>query len=323
MRDLYSVLGVSRSADQESIKKAYKKLARKYHPDLNKSASAVDKFKEINSAYDMIGDEAKRKLYDQFGEAATRPGFDADQARRWQAAGGGLGSRGGRGRRGRSGRVRTDFADFGFGGGGGPGGGPGGGMNMDDLLGSMFGGRSQGAQRGADIEETIKLSLSAALSGTSITIPAPGHGALKVRIPSGIHDGGTVRLRGKGRPSPIGGTPGDLLLKVEITAHPLLKREGDNLVMDVPLTISEALSGGSVEVPTPDGSVRVKVPAGVRGGERLRLKRRGMPLKDNKRGDLYLVLRPTIPKSDDPEAARLAEALGAFYGIDVREGLKF
>ena len=131
MRDLYSVLGVPRGADQDTIRKAYKKLARRYHPDLNKSAAAAEKFKEINAAYDMIGDEKKRKLYDQFGEAATRPGFDAEQARRWQQASGGFG--GGLGR-GRGGRGRGDFGDFGFGGGGSPGGG----VNMEELLGSMF-----------------------------------------------------------------------------------------------------------------------------------------------------------------------------------------
>jgi curved DNA-binding protein len=321
MRDLYSVLGVPRDADQETVRKAYKKLARKFHPDLNKSASAADKFKEINAAYDVVGDEEKRKLYDQFGEAATRPGFDAEQARRWQQAGG-MGGMGGMGGFGRGGRVHTDFADFGFGGRGGPGGG-GGGMNMEDLLGSMFGGRARAPRRGADIEETVRLTLPEALAGTAITVQAAGHGTLKVRIPSGIHDGGTVRLRGKGRPSPLGGSAGDLLLRVEIEPHPLLRREGDSLVMDVPLTVHEALAGGSVEVPTLDGNVRVKIPAGVRGGERLRLRGRGMPLKDDERGDLYLVLRPTLPKTDDAEALRLAEQLAAFHREDVRGDLKF
>ena len=320
MRDLYSVLGVSRSADQDTIRKAYKKLARRYHPDLNKSAAAAEKFKEINAAYDMIGDEKKRKLYDQFGEAATRPGFDAEQARRWQQAGGGFGGGFGHGRPGRGrARGRGDFADFGFGGGG-P---QGGGMNMEDLLGSMFGGRARGPRRGSDIEETVRLSLSEALAGHSITVHASGHGTLKVRIPSGIHDGGTVRLRGKGRPSPLGGNPGDLLLRIEIAPHPLLKREGNNLLMDVPLTVHEAMVGGSVEVPTPDGTVRVKIPAGVKGGERLRLRQRGMPLKDDARGDLYLILRPALPKTKDPEALQLAEQLAAFYTEDVRGKLKF
>ena len=316
MRDLYSVLGVPRGADQDTIRKAYKKLARRYHPDLNKSAAAAEKFKEINAAYDMIGDEKKRKLYDQFGEAATRPGFDAEQARRWQQASGGFG--GGLGR-GRGGRGRGDFGDFGFGGGGSPGGG----VNMEELLGSMFGGRARGPRRGPDIEETGRLGLIEALSGHSITVHASGHGTLKVRIPSGIHDGGTVRLRGKGRPSPLGGTPGDLLLRIEIKPHSLLKREGNNLLMDVPLTVHEAMAGGSVEVPTPDGTVRVKIPAGVKGGERLRLRRRGMPLKDDARGDLYLILRPALPKTDDPEAIKLAEQLAAFHTEDIRGNLKF
>ena len=318
MRDPYSVLGVTRSADQDTIRKAYKKLARQYHPDLNKDASAADKFKEINAAYDMIGDDEKRKLFNDFGEAAFKPGFDADRAREWQRAAGGFGGfgpgpgaggmggfggfgpgmgMGGGGRR-RGQNVRVDFGDFGFGGAGG-GAGPGG-MDMEDLL-NMFGGggagagRSGGMRRGADVESLLQISLKDALEGTTASVqvvsPRGGRESLRVHVPPGIHDGGTIRLRGKGRPSPVpGGEQGDMLIKIEIQEHPLLKREGDDLLLEVPLTVREALAGDRIEVPTLEGNIRVKVPAGVTSGQRLRLRGKGMPLQSGGRGDLYLVL---------------------------------
>lgn len=330
MRDLYAILGVSRTAGQDEIRKAYKKLARQYHPDLNKSPSAADKFKEINSAYDVIGDEKKRKMYDRFGAASTKPGFDADAARRYKNATGGFGGFGPGGfgnfgrrtRRGGGQNVRVDFGDFGFNGGAEFGAGP----DMDDLL-NMFGGRARGARKGADVESTIHIELRDALQGTSATVQVAtatgGVEALRVKIPAGIHDGGTIRVRGKGRPGPAGaGMPGDLLLKVQIKAHAHLKREGDDLTMDVPVTIHEALSGARIEVPTLDGMVRIKVPASLGSGKRLRLRGKGAPKRGGGRGDLYLVLRPTVPNASSDELLKLAEDLQAFYSQDVRAKLE-
>lgn len=333
MRDPYSVLGVSRTADQDTIRKAYKKLARQYHPDLNKSPQAAEKFKEINSAYDTVGDEKKRKLFDEFGEAATKPGFNEEQARRYKNATGNFGGFGpggfsGFGTRTRAGRrpgagPRVDFNDFGFGGGDfGPGAGP----DMEDLF-NMFGGgagRTRGPRRGADVESTISLGLREALDGTSVTIQVSnssgGVDALRVKVPAGVHDGGTIRLRGKGRPGMSGAAAGDLLLRIQHKAHPLLAREGDDLVLEVPVTLHEALSNAKIEVPTLDGAIRVKVPSNLGSGKRLRIRGKGAPKKDG-RGDLFLVMRPTVPDTDSEEVRQLAEQLEAAYTQDVRAGL--
>ncbi|MFT4975227.1 MAG: curved DNA-binding protein [Myxococcota bacterium] len=329
MRDLYSVLGVSRSADQDSIKKAYKKLARQYHPDLNKDPAAGDRFKEINAAYDVVGDEKKRKLYDDFGEASTKPGFNAEQARRYRSATGGFGGFGPGGvspgrRRGRPGQgARVDFNDFGFNAGGdfNAGAGP----DMDDLL-NMFGGGRGRPRRGADVESTLEIDLREALEGKTaalqISSPTGGVDTIRVKVPAGIHDGGTIRLRGKGRPGPSGGTDGDLLLKISIRAHPHLQREGDDLTMEVPVTIHEALSGARIEVPTLDGAVRVKVPESLTSGTRLRLRGKGAPKRSGGRGDLFLVLRPAIPDLRDEAVLALAEQLEDAYSTGVRENLK-
>jgi len=337
MRDPYSVLGVSRTADQDDIRKAFKKLARQYHPDLNKSPAAGEKFKDITAAYDIVGDEKKRKMFDEFGEASTKPGFNADQARRFRGATGGFGGFGPGGfgnfsgqrrpggRRGQN--VRVDFNDFGFGGGGGDFGGAG--MEMDDLLNMFAGGGGGGARarrprKGADVESILEVDLKDALAGTTATIqvtnPQGGVDALRVRIPAGIHDGGTIRLRGKGRPAP-GATPGDLHIKIKLKAHPLLERDGDNLTLEVPVTLREALSGARIEVPTLDGAVRVRVPANLGSGKRLRLRGKGAPKKGGGRGDLYLVIRAAVPDSATEEVLQLAEQLDAAYTTDVRAKL--
>lgn len=373
MRNLYEVLGVAKDADQAAIRKSFKQLARQYHPDLNKDPKASDRFKEINAAYEVLGDEQKRALYDEFGEVSLRPGFDANAARQYKARGG--------------------FP--GFGGGGGPdmGGFGGGGFSFEDLFGDLFrgggGGRRAGRggpEKGPDLEASLRVDLLSAVRGgaETISVRRPAHcGAcggeggtgrqtctscggmgrvrvggggmqgifmacdacggtghsfanecgtcggtgrtmgeehLKVKIPPGVSDGQVIRLRGKGGEGQRGGPPGDLLLSVELAPHPFLERKGDDLYMDVPLTVHEALAGARVEVPTPDGPVRVNVPKGATTGQKLRLRGKGVPGTGG-RGDLYLVLRPTVPESVPEEALKLAEQLDAFYG-DVRAGLK-
>lgn len=375
MRNLYEVLGVPKTADQATIRKAYKKLARQYHPDLNKETGAADRFKEISAAYEVLEDEGKRALYDEFGEQSLRPGFNADQARQFKSRFGGMPSDGG-----------------GFGGGG---------VNFEDLFGNLFGGGRGGMggmggfggggpprpAAGADVENAIQIGLMDAVRGNTLSVgvrrpsrcaacngeggtgrqtcarcngqgrvrlsqgpfqnaaiacdDCGGSGSvfsaecgvcagtgrsmveehLKVHVPPGVTEGQTIRLRGKGGEGRRGGPPGDLLLRVEILPHPFLKREGADLSLEVPLTLSEAMAGGRVEVPTPDGSVRVNVPAGATNGQRLRLRGKGVPTPGG-RGDLYLVLRPTPPSTSDPEALKLAEALAAFYKADVRADLK-
>ncbi|MEL6349445.1 MAG: DnaJ C-terminal domain-containing protein, partial [Myxococcota bacterium] len=318
------------SHSQSSPRSGAHPLARKYHPDLNKSDAASEKFKEINAAYDVVGDAEKRKLFDEFGEVSMKPGFDANRARQWKSSTGGFGGFnaggfGGFGRSSRRGgqRVRMDFGDFGFGNQGSGGADP----TMEDLLNMFGGGRTTtGPRKGADIENIIRVDLKDALDGATTTIqirsPRGGNETLRVRIPKGIHDGGTIRLRGKGRPGVEGGPPGDMLLKVELKEHPLLRREGDDLTLDVPLTIHEAMTGGRIEVPTLGGAVRVNIPAGISGGQRLRLRGKGMPRRQGGRGDLYLVLRPTPPPTAEEAAITLAEQMDAFYPADVRAGLK-
>ena len=335
--DLYSVLGVSRGADQADLKKAYKDLARKFHPDRNPEPSAADRFKEINAAYDVLGDDEKRKLYDKFGDVSLKPGFDAEAARRYSQQFGGMpGGGGGFGGGPDLGDILSSM--FGGGMGGGPAGGFSGGMGGGGMPGGFagagrgYGGRG-GNQRGRDLEGDVRVHVGQVLRGdpVEVTVRRPvyqGDGSvrmsqstLKVRVPEGIDDGGVVRLRGKGAPGRGGAPAGDLLLKVHLTPSPYLRKEGEDLYMDVPLTIAEALGGARIEVPTLDGPVRVKVPAGATSGQKMRLRGKGV-LKPGGRGDLYLVLRPTVPETDDPEALEAAEALDRFYDGDVRAGLE-
>jgi curved DNA-binding protein len=324
MRDPYAVLGVPKSADADAIRKRYKELARKYHPDLNKSEAAADKFKQINQANEAIGDPEKRKLWDEFGEASTKPGFDSNRARAWKNAGG---FRGG------------GFPGGGFPGRGGFGGGFGGADGMEDLFGSMFGagGRRQAGRgfrrrapaKGPDVEITLKVPLVELVTGAKqavryIRLVAGGgekEEALKFAIPPGIRDGGTVRLRGKGGAGAPGGPAGDLKLTIEVLSHSLLRVDGDHIHMEVPITVGEAIHGGSIEVPTPDGSIRVKVPPGTTGGQRLRLRGRGLRKKGGERGHIYLTLRPTLPSASPEVLEPLVDQIEALYEGDVRDGL--
>ncbi len=298
MADLYQQLGVKRTDDAETIRKAYKKLARKYHPDISKQKNAEERFKEINAAYDVVGDDKKRKMYDEFGDASLRPGFNADQARAF--------------------------------GGGGPFGGGGfnfrsGGVDMEDLLGSMFGGGNRRRPRkGADQQTEITVDFMSIVMGgeQSIQIRRPDGRTdnLTVPIPAGAKDGGRVRLRGQGLPPRGGGPCGDLLVQLRVREHPILRRIDNDLEMEVPITVLEAIAGVVVTVPTPTGDVKVTVPPGAKSGTRLRIRNRGIQKK--KPGNLYLVLRPVVPKSDDPEVLAAAERLEAAYEEPVRSGLK-
>ncbi len=332
MRDPYSVLGVPKNADADTIRKKYKELARKYHPDLNKNAGAADRFKEINDANEIIGDAEKRKLWDEFGEMSTKPGFNADQARAWKSGGGfGGGFPGG------------GFGGGGFGGGGFPGGGFGGfggGVNLDDLFGGFGtggggrrgpGGFRRAPPRGADIEVSVAFSIPDFLSGERRPISYPRVGddgtmqmeIVKFGVPAGIRPGATVRLRGKGSAGPAGGEAGDLRVTVEVAPHPYLTIDGDNVMMDVPVTLGEAFLGGPISVPTPGGTIKVTLPPGTNSGKRLRLRGKGLRMKDDSRGDLYFVVRPMIPEGQDPVLQDLVNQLEAFYPANVRAGLTF
>jgi curved DNA-binding protein len=303
MANPYQVLGVPRAADQETIKREYKRLARQFHPDRNPDPEAHERFKEISAAYDVLGDEKKRALFDEFGDVAFKPGFDEEAARFWSNGGGSRSTQ------------RNPF-DFGAG------------FSMDDILGSLFGddARSRaGARRGE--HQTVELVVDAlmAVRGgeafVSVRRPTGTTERLKVRIPPGARDGGKLRLKGQGHPPPGGGPCGDLLVKLTVPEHPSFRRVGEDLEMDVPITILEAMRGARITLPTPTGEVKITVPAGATAGHRLRVRGHGVP-RPATPGDLFVILHPTVPASDDPAVIAAAEALESGYGGDVRKALK-
>lgn len=288
MPDPYSVLGVHRTADADTIRKAYKKLARKFHPDVSKAPDAEARFKEVNAAYDVVGDAEKRKLYDRYGDVSTRPGFDPRRARR-----GGF--------------------DFGAG------------VDVDDLLGGLYGGGfSSRPRRGSDQQVQLSIPLLDAVRGAereiSVRRPDGTLDRLKVPVPAGARDGGRVRLKGQGLPPRGGGPCGDLVVRLQIQPHPVLRRVENDLEMDVPITILEAIEGASITVPTPTGDVKLRVPPGTVGGARLRIRGRGIQKRSGK-GDLYLILRPVAPASTDDAILEAARTLEEAYDGPVREGL--
>lgn len=363
-KDLYAVLGVSRKASVDEIKKAYRKLARKYHPDVNPgNKQAEERFKEVSVAHDVLSDPEKRKLYDEFGLAGLQAGFDPNQARefrRWQAGGGG-GSQTWTFRTG-GGQGGFDFGGFDLGGGRRRGA-RAQERSFADIIEELFG-RSAGAHGmpeepeeepapSADIEYPIEVDLLDALRGiqTAVSVRRPvrcpqchgtgrhgmrgctrcagtgmteQHETLKVKIPAGIGDGARVRVRGKGGIGP-GGTPGDLYFRVKIRPHPHIVREGNDLTIEVPLTIGEAMRGATIDVPTPPkGRVQLKVPPRSQSGQRLRLKGRGVvDPKTKEAGDLYVRLSVHVPNNGLSDRVRQAvEVLEDAYSENPRAHLK-
>jgi molecular chaperone DnaJ len=368
-QDYYQILGVERSASRDDVRKAYRKLARKYHPDINPgNKEAENKFKDLSVAYDVLSDAEKRKLYDEFGEAGLAPGFDAEKARsyrQWQD----------------SARTSGSYE-----------------YNMDDLgdifgdLGGMFGGRRRpqsGPMRGEDVEAAMEIDFLDAVRGfqTSLTLqrhiqcevchgegtkpgskPAQcpecggsgskpavqgplqfrvtcprcrGSGRLpgdpcaacggagriarpetiRVNIPPGAEPGKRIRLRGKGEAGIQGGPAGDLFIVPRIRPHPLLTRSGKDLSMELPITVGEAVLGASVDVPTPVGMVKVKIPPGAQSGQRLRVRGKGVPAHGkHPAGDLYLRLMVQVPKNSI--AHDVVDKIDQAYTEDVRKDLR-
>jgi DnaJ-class molecular chaperone len=305
-RDFYEVLGVSRSASQDEIRKAYKKLAKKFHPDVKPAdPDAEKKFSEITEAYDALSDDAKRKAYDQFGHSARG------------GAGGG-----------------NPFQGFGGGGGGGGGGGS---FDLDDILGGMFGGggnpfggggrRGQArTQKGQDAKAEITVPFIVAVEGGEHSVSLQNgtkSERLSVKIPAGIEDGQSIRLAGQGNPGSGGGPAGDLIVTVHIATHPWFRRDGQNLLVDVPISPSEAALGAKVDVPTlTEGTVVLTVPPGTSSGAKLRLRGKGvLNHKTGDRGDQFVVLKISVPKDLSEEARALYEKLAELNPRDPREGL--
>jgi molecular chaperone DnaJ len=368
-RNFYQILGVERGASRDDIRKAYRKLARKYHPDINPgNKDAENKFKELSVAYDVLGDQEKRKLYDEFGEAGLAAGFDAEKARayqQWQQQSA------------RSGGAYEfepeDFEDL-FGG-----------------LGGMFrrGAQQNGPMRGQDIQSSMEIDFLDAVRGfqTSITLERPvvcdtcnGSGAkagsaprrcpecqgtgtksvaqgplqyrqtcarcagsgqlpgdacptcrgsgrllrpdtIRVNIPPGADPGKHIRLRGKGEAGVRGGPAGDLYITPRIRPHPVLTRSGRDLTMELPITVGEAVAGAEVEVPTPSGTIKVKVPAGAQSGQQLRIKGKGVAAHgQTAAGDLFLRLMVRVPKKKVAQDA--IDQIDQAYGEDVRKDLR-
>lgn len=307
MKDLYEALGVGRSASASEIKKAYRALTRKYHPDKNPGDTAAeDRFKSVSTAYDVLSDPEKRTLYDEFGDVSLTQGFDAERARAYKQT-----------------RERSSF------GGGGPGfGGPemfqdlgdAKSTSFDDLLGRLFGGgrvrTSGGASRtrpGQDIQGEIKVSFNDALRGVTVPlrVESQGGGAntIDVKVPAGMPDGGKLRVRGKGG---AGTPPGDIILTVRVGRHKLLERDGSNLRLRLPVTALEVYRGGPIDVPTPWGVVTVKLPPGSQNGQTLRLRGRGVrPTGSKPAGDLLVTLDVRLPEAGDE---RLLELLTDLQG---------
>ncbi len=280
-KDYYAILGVSKNASADEIKKAFKKLARKYHPDVNKDPGAEERFKEINEAYTVLSDPEKRQFYDRYGS-------DPGQAR-WQGPPPGQGGFG-------------DFSDFFqqlFGNFAGRGGGFGG---FEDLFGSVRSGPRARVSERRDLEAELTLSLEEAYRGGDKLISV-GNERLNVRIPPGVREGQKIRLAGKGRAG------GDLYLTVRLQPSPTMRLEGDDIYVSAEVPAPVAVVGGNVRVPTLDGPVELHIPKHSQGGRRLRLKGKGWPRKDGSRGDQYVELHLVVPTYPSPEEERLYQQL--------------
>lgn len=314
MADLYDLLGVARTATPPEIKKAYRKLASKLHPDKNPGKASEQRFKKVTEAYEVLVDEKKRAAYDEFGDIALRPGFDADRVRAAQRGGGFPGGFGA--------GDATDFGDlFGGGGGGGAGG-------LGDMLGDLFG-RTRGrggaprAARGFDVTSTATLDFVDAIRGTTVTLTlSTGGEPITVRIPPGAASGSKLRIRGKGGDGRQGGPPGDLILTLEVRPHPHFRREADDLELDLPITVAEAYFGAAVTLPTPHGDVKLKVRPHTQSGQKARLRGKGIHRKDHEPGDLYVRFLIVLPE-DEAEALASAITLLAENTRGPREGITF
>ena len=313
--DFYQILGVPRDASQEDIQRAYRKLARTYHPDVNHDPGAEDRFKDVSEAYDVLSDPQTRRRYDAFGRDFRQVPEDADpetwrRARAGARAGAGAGA-------GRGGPGGFSFSE--------------GDIDLDDLLGGIFGGQFGGARRGwgsvgpipgADQEAEIELTVEEAYRGgrRSVTLSSDGtRRSFDVTIPAGVTDGQRIRLAGQGGRGSDGARNGDLYLIVRIAPHPRYRLDGRDLYVELRLAPWEAALGTSAALDTPGGEVKVKVPGGTSSGRRIRLAGRGLPNPKGKAGDLYAEARIMVPARLSRAERRLFEQLAAESNFDPRK----
>ncbi len=364
--DLYEVLGLSRTATEDQLRSAYRKLARKYHPDVNPdNPAAEDKFKRIAAAYEVLSDPKKRKAYDEFGADSLRGGFDPERARaqqQWRQA---------RNNGGQS--FKTEHHNF----------------DLGDIFGDIFGQRpTAGPLKGQDVHAVVELDLATAIRGTEVSLQLPstsrcnscsgsgqqagtkssecpacdgkgqkkvtrgpmrmvapcmtcggrgkrgtpcagcaGSGTIQtqrhvtVRIPPGADDGSTLRIAGKGTPAHGSGLPGDLIIETKVHPHPLIRRQGLDLYLDLPITLEEAYDGAEVEIPTFDGKVKLNIPPTSQPGTRLRLRGKGVQ-RGSQRGDLYVQLDVRLPERHDDKLARAFRRAETVYRRPVREAMR-
>lgn len=311
--DHYQTLGVPRTASAEDIRKAYRELARKYHPDLHPDDDAAkEKFKQVQTAFDVLNDPSKREMYDRYGSAFEGVGARGPQGG-WSGGGPfpGAGGSGG-------------FGGFGGGGGGG------GEIDLESLFGGaggfaeMFRGAGGGGGRGPrgrkrpaaaagdDISARIEVPFRLAIEGGKVDVQVQREGkteTISVTIPQGLPDGARMRLRGQGLPGTGGGPAGDLLLDVQVAAHPVFRRDGDTLEVTLPVSLAEAIEGAKVDVPTPWGTISLRIPTGTSGGRKLRVAGMGVRHANGAKGDLIAEVQIALPADADPAAvARLLEA---------------
>ncbi|MGI5492671.1 DnaJ C-terminal domain-containing protein [Microtetraspora malaysiensis] len=303
--DFYEVLGVPRSASQEEIQRAYRKLARSYHPDVNKDPGAEDRFKEISEAYQVLSAPETRRRYDAFGPDFRQvpPDVDPETWARARAAGAGAGF-GGRG------APAWDFGgDFA-------------GADVEDLLGGIFtgrrGGRRWGPVRGADQEAELTVTVEDAYRGARRTLTLPSGRTVDVTIPAGVTEGQRIRLAGQGGRGGDGAPSGDLFLIVRIAPHPRYEVRGRDIHATLPLAPWEAALGATVAIDTPGGEAKVRVPAGTPSGRRLRLRGRGLPNPRGTPGDLLAEARIMVPPELTDEERRLYEELSSVSRFDPR-----
>jgi curved DNA-binding protein len=315
-QDYYETLGVGRNASEDEIKKAYRKLARKYHPDVNKDKEAEEKFKQVNEAHEVLKDPEKRKLYDQLGPD-WQAGQDFKPPPGWE-------------------NVHFEFSNdaqaeaFNFGGG------------FSDFFETLFGGRMAGGSRttgrhttwlmrGQDHEAEVAISLEDGYHGATRTITLQGHEIdgqgqlrptvqnLQVKIPPGVTDGTRIRLNGKGGEGMGGGPSGDLYLRVKLEPHPRFQVDGHDLQIDVPLAPWEAALGATVEVDTLDGTVNLKIPPGSQSGQKLRLRGKGLPRNGDRQGDLHARVKIVVPKELDTKEKELYAKMAEVSNFNPRQ----